>query len=710
MDANGNKTNELLIAPNTPYTVVDREGQAVSGNFVTDANGVFTLKDGQRATFHNISETAGQYYVRELMSEQTASRYNSVYVNGQVSARGGPVTVGNNSYFAFDSPVADPSLGGMSFQYVNDYSYEVLMIEKNATYLPESLYDQQAQADNTFTMQVTVNGEALPVGTKYKLLSDADTIFTVHGINTFNQNMANQVFMFTKNDQGYRVRDYLTADSMSGEWYVLQCLGKGEHVVARDGQILNYAQLKQSSLMVNSKKNFILLIPTSLYPDGLPFGVGDSDSIEDYTVPVFDYHGNSGYSDQGFGKLHVLSGESNRKNVTTPGEVIVKSGQVAVIEHLLVGSTYTVNETQHSSQGFTVSYTLNGQSVPLPSGTVENSNHWISVTVNNAEKTTSSDLGTLALEKLVDGAANGSEEFLFTLQAAELKGQTFPAYRNGATIAGGVTFDANGKATVSLRHNDKVRVVDLPKNTQVTVTETAPGFSTSIQENNVFTVHGVNTFNQNFKDQIFMFTYTESNKQLGEYLTDSDMNGKWYVIQCVPSGTHLVARDSSLRSYQELKTNGYYPSHPAAVILTVPQALYPDGLPYIPYSSSNPSAEDYVWIQFTAEDGYWSDGIGEVYINDDAEQFTKTVTTTIVGDRTVSFTVYNHSDYQLPKSGGFGSYWYIAGGLCLVLSAFLLYFLYIRKTEFYGNLCVAPNCPSGQNKPAHVAKRKGRKT
>lgn len=154
------------------------------------------------------------------------------------------------------------------------------------------------------------------------------------------------------------------------------------------------------------------------------------------------------------------------------------------------GHKYTVTEI--GANGYKATYTLSEKDVQGEQA-VENSQFEVSglvskeltLTVTNTRST-----GSLSITKYVSGsAANTTEHFTFELSATgdSLK-QLTGSYDATYVMAGGsavdknetghpakIQFDANGKATVQLRHNETVTIADLPSDVTITVTEDTTG-------------------------------------------------------------------------------------------------------------------------------------------------------------------------------------------------------------------------------------------
>lgn len=93
--------------------------------------------------------------------------------------------------------------------------------------------------------------------------------------------------------------------------------------------------------------------------------------------------------------------------------------------------------------------------------------------------------GSLSVSKNVTGsAANVDQSFTFELSCAALAGKTFTA----EGVAGSVTFDNQGVATVQLKHGQSVTLTEVPAGSRVAVRETGlsgnAGTSSKVSINN----------------------------------------------------------------------------------------------------------------------------------------------------------------------------------------------------------------------------------
>lgn len=160
----------LFIDANAAYKIQDLSGNEI-GSGTTDANGVFTLKANQTAIFSNIPENAGQYFVRELLDPAVFEQYGTISVNGSSRTENYEITVGSDTFKGVNSPLKDVSDGSTAFEFNNQVTTSKLgslSILKTMTEYPK------AKTVGTFSFEVTLDGNSLPVGTKYHVLKESE--------------------------------------------------------------------------------------------------------------------------------------------------------------------------------------------------------------------------------------------------------------------------------------------------------------------------------------------------------------------------------------------------------------------------------------------------------------------------------------------------------------------------------------------------------
>lgn len=166
-DANGN-------ASKVAYEKND-DGTLKSGPFKTGANGIFTLKPGQRAEFPGIAENSGKYYVRERIEKTAGAQYGEIKVSsGEVTTEVNGKLIDSASFYGYDSPEFDPSSGkGVQFTYNN-----VITPNKLGSLAITKAVPAGQVTGGSFIMNVTLDGDLLPSGTVYTIGSSTCTVGT----------------------------------------------------------------------------------------------------------------------------------------------------------------------------------------------------------------------------------------------------------------------------------------------------------------------------------------------------------------------------------------------------------------------------------------------------------------------------------------------------------------------------------------------------
>ena len=109
-----------FITKETNYLIKDANGNDI-GTGTVGNDGVFTLKAGQTAVFSDIPENAGEYYVRELMTEDAFGQYGHVFVDGVTTTK-----EKTESFTGVKSPDKDMSDGSTVFHFNNEVTFDKL--------------------------------------------------------------------------------------------------------------------------------------------------------------------------------------------------------------------------------------------------------------------------------------------------------------------------------------------------------------------------------------------------------------------------------------------------------------------------------------------------------------------------------------------------------------------------------------------------------
>ena len=106
--------------------------------------------------------------------------------------------------------------------------------------------------------------------------------------------------------------------------------------------------------------------------------------------------------------------------VETEGLLSLAPGETAVISHILAGSTFTVKETEDSAKGYTVTYTVDGETRTgdSVSGVIK-TEHRTAISVNNSEQGTSVTIPVQKVLNAPDGLTH-----TYTLHLEQVTSQT----------------------------------------------------------------------------------------------------------------------------------------------------------------------------------------------------------------------------------------------------------------------------------------------
>jgi len=203
--------NTPFIGANVDFNILDADGNKI-GKGKTGANGIFTLKADQFAEFPGILENAGEYFVRELMTEDEYKQYGTVYIDGEETDSGTGTDESSNTNKYFDSSIKDISVSNETtiFVFNNEITTDnlgELIIKKNLESPDEDT------ASEEFKMYVTLNDSPLAAGTKYtvneteKTVTESGIIVVKHGEEAVIPNILNGT-TYTVEEQLAEGQDY----------------------------------------------------------------------------------------------------------------------------------------------------------------------------------------------------------------------------------------------------------------------------------------------------------------------------------------------------------------------------------------------------------------------------------------------------------------------------------------------------------------------
>lgn len=177
VDEDGNKTKDLLVdqydSEGKPmkYYVYDANTNELLREENVGANGVITIKGGERAEVRDVLENAGKYYVRELLDDYYYAQYGGITIEGSAETGGvNGVVIGETSFQGVESAIADASEAVSMFCFTNTIDTDrigALSISKNV-----SNVSSKADATKSFDLLVKLDDILIPVGMEYELFEN----------------------------------------------------------------------------------------------------------------------------------------------------------------------------------------------------------------------------------------------------------------------------------------------------------------------------------------------------------------------------------------------------------------------------------------------------------------------------------------------------------------------------------------------------------
>ena len=479
-DSSGKKTENLFIAEGTKYTIYDA-GDNVVGTGVTDANGVFVLKAGQRAEFTGIKENAGKYYVRELLEGTVLEQYGNITVSGESTTTSHNVTIGSESFTGMDSPVKDMSDGATAFRFTNDVDEQKLGSLSVSKVLNE--YGKAGTA-KTYDVEVTLDGEKLPVGTKYTVGGETRTVEKA-GIITI---AADETATIGNILAGTAFAVQETSGSAEGYTVTYRDSG-GYEITVTDGMVTGIIKTsaKVQLVVTNSEKGTTVTIPGTkavANPDGVErtytFRL---DEVTDFTGATLKAGGITNYT--------------ATATVTDSGSFSFTINYVQVEQTELPATFYyRITEDGSADGSWLANDTVYVAEVTVNTDETGDFAAYVSrMRKNGVEITEKSDYsadfvntitGGLTLEKIVDGGTEAQNQgFTFTITLTAGEGITLPtAYpavfhqRDGTVEEVTLTLnDSNQIVLNDVKHGEKAVLGGIPVGVSWKIEETgAEGF------------------------------------------------------------------------------------------------------------------------------------------------------------------------------------------------------------------------------------------
>lgn len=511
-DKDGNKTKELFITANTPYTlyasdgsiiqevkriynadgsenlsVVDKDGKKIEKNDwkTTDGNGVFYLKAGQRAEFTSINEDAGKYYVRELLEDTVLEQYGNVTVSGESTTKQKDVIVGKDTFTGVDSPIKDMSDGTTFFRFTNKVDTSKLGKLSVSKQLTEYAATREQKK---FDIEVKLDGQKLPVGTGYTVGSESRTV-SEEGIITI---AADETAEISNILAGTKFMVKETSDSAAG--YMVTYTEEGGYTIeSKDESVTGVVKTKAkiSIKVTNSEIGATVTIPGTK-------SLRKYDGIErTYTFclqEVTDYTGD----------IVKESGKNDTTTATVSKEKDNFSFTINYVqtEKSTLPATYYYRITEQSSNDCLANDTVYIAEVTVSQNENKNgivadiTNMWQGTMVEqtsggkiptNLKKydAKSADFvntltGSLTLTKTLVGTNSSDLDFNFIiiLEAGNSEMEYFPTsypathyYQDGTVKENGIVTFVDGKLNKNIKHGEKLVINDIPYGAVWSITE-----------------------------------------------------------------------------------------------------------------------------------------------------------------------------------------------------------------------------------------------
>lgn len=481
---NDQKTELAFVDEGTIYEVYDSAGNFIE-NRTVGQSGTIKIRKNEVAVISGIKTNAGQYYVRELFDPDIFSQYEKVYVDGSDTTKLDNIVVGSESFVGYDSPIKDIAVGDTTFSYNNvadKRKLSDLQLKKTVLGLEDDL-------DTAYSFKVTVDGEKLAKGYKYKVIAPDGTISE--------KAVEKQGEISIRADETALIENLLAGaqytieeESGSAESFIVTYENeKGEITYGSvvTGTVYPETEIKMN--VTNSKKGTTVTIP------GNKSLVNSTGSAEKYTFTLEQCVDETGSE-------LVIDGYTQSVTVTMPqkqGEV--NSDFSFILNYtssdVSTGRTKLYYRITENSNPDSEIYTVFDQSVYVAEVTVVKTNGEVSASLTGmykdgesiGKKSTAKFVNeltsSLVISKTVEGSgAESSYNTAFKFNIALTKdgeplSGTFEAVKldsKGNETNVSFTFDENGKLTTTLKHGESLTIKGIPLGTAYSVKEDVSGY------------------------------------------------------------------------------------------------------------------------------------------------------------------------------------------------------------------------------------------
>lgn len=346
-------------------------------------------------------------------------------------------------------------------------------------------------------------------------------------------------------------------------------------------------------------------------------------------------------------------------------QITLKSGDKVTITGLPYNYYYEVDEQSDSQEGFVVTYS--GKSGPLSD--------------SKATITNTVEAGALTISKEVRGVTEASaDEFDIIVRLSPDADQSDQAFSDTLTCTGHNKIQelnfVNGEATVSLKQDESVTIQGIPAGYRYQVLEKAEsqkGYDVTYILNDIEVPEGncTGTIEKNSKDSVRIINAQSSFafvKVAGEDRTKGLSQAEFKLYRLADGAQN----DAALLDTDNLDSSkwilvGTQVSDPTVEFTALTEGTYRLVETRAPDERVLPKVQWNVIVEN-----------GEVTITDtDGNSITKSGTGIYQG----MYLIANEKLYELPNSGGMGTYLFTIGGIAIMMTALLLFIKYKRKED-----------------------------
>lgn len=467
-----NKTTDApYFGENVAYTVYDGKNQKIAER-TTGSNGLFHIKAGETAVFEGIAENSPAYYVRELLELSSLEQYGSVEVNGNVVQTENGILIDTKDFKGFKGPDGNPSDGSTAYTFNNKIELNKFGSLDITKKLEKYTY---TRAIEQFEFMVKLDGEPLPVGTKYKV-GDTEKTVQTEGI------------VLLRADEKAHIANILAGSKF--EVTELNAAEAGYTVVySGDGNVTDtnghaagtiIANASVAVTVINTEKGSYIKLPvekTLLTPDG---------TEHTYTFKLKQVTDSTGMTEVENGTEHTAEVSITEGTKQTAFTIPFIQADITSYPAVMY---YKI--TEENSEGDR--YTQYDNTVYVAEVTVSRENGVLQAELTDLWKDGSSiDAETkvpvfentlsrsLAISKTLEG--NGTEtKFDFEVNVTGAQGN-YTAVRSSGSGPEIVSF-TDGKAFVTIAAEETLTIYGLPANAQWSVTELTKGYTTTYEVN-----------------------------------------------------------------------------------------------------------------------------------------------------------------------------------------------------------------------------------